>query len=277
MRKLLSANFSRLWKNKVFWAEMGFTALLSIFVVIANYSPEVQATENRLYLDDVFFTTYQILGFILAAGISLIIGTEYSDGTIRNKLVVGCTRAQIYFSNLITGAVSCCLVFVIHGVVTFAVGSFFFDGFQISAAQVVFSLLCAFLASLVYASAFVLIAMNCSSKSATAVVSLLLVLGLVYACSFFSASVMEPETTYGTVTITQNGVVYSDLIPNSAYIRGFQRTLYEFLYDLLPIGQLTQMYYLDFTRCSRWPVFSIGLFMATALSGFLWFRRKDIK
>lgn len=277
MRKLLSANFSRLWKNKIFWTEMGFTALLSAFVVIANYSPEVQATENRLYLDDVFFTMYQILGFILAAGISLIIGTEYSDGTIRNKLVVGCTRTQIYFSNLITGAVSCCLVFLIHGVVTFAAGSFFFDGFQISAVQVVFSLLCAFLTSLVYASAFVLIAMNCSSKSATAVVSLLLVLGLVYICSFISASVMEPEMTYGTVTITQNGVVYSDLIPNSAYIRGFQRTLYEFLYDLLPIGQLTQMYYLDFTRCTRWPVCSIGLFTVTALSGFLWFRRKDIK
>ena len=38
MRKLLSANFSRLWKDKIFWLGTLFMFGLGIFVVCAMYS-----------------------------------------------------------------------------------------------------------------------------------------------------------------------------------------------------------------------------------------------
>ena len=277
MRKLLTANFFRLWKNKIFWTEIGSTALFSVFIVIANYSPEVQATENRLYLDDVFFTMYQILGFILAAGISLIVGTEYSDGTIRNKLTVGSTRTQVYFSNLIASAILSCFVLIVHGIITYVIGYFLFGSFQMQVGQVVTALLCALLTSFVFSALFVAIAMNCPNKAITAVVSLLLVLGLVYLSSAIGNALTEPEMTYDGITITMDGVQFGEEIQNPAHVDGFNRTLYEFVYDLLPTGQLIQMYCQDFSRCARWPVFSMVLFVLITAIGFLAFRKRDIR
>lgn len=277
MRKLLTANFFRLWKNKIFWAEIGSTALLSVFIVIANYSPEVQAMENRLYLDDVFFTMYQILGFILATGISLIVGTEYSDGTIRNKLTVGSTRTQVYFSNLIASAIPSCFVLIVHGIITYGIGYFLFGSFQMQVGQVVTALLCALLTAFVFSALFVAIAMNCPNKAITAVVSLLLVLGLVYLSSAIGNALTEPEMTYDGITITMDGVQFGEEIQNPAHVDGFNRTLYEFVYDLLPTGQLIQMYCQDFSRCARWPMFSMVIFVLLTAIGFLAFRKRDIR
>lgn len=277
MRKLLSACFFRLRKNKIFWAEIGLTAILSVFILIVNYSPEVQAMENRLCLDDVFFTMYLVLGFLLAAGISLVVGTEYSDGTIRNKLIVGNTRAQVYFSNLIASVVPSCLVLLVHGIITYGMGCFLFGSFQMPTDQAVMALFSALLTTFVFSALFVAIAMNCSNKAVTAVVSLLLVLALTYLASAFGTALTEPEMTYDGITITMDGVQFGDMIQNPAYISGFQRTLYEFAYDLLPTGQLLQMYTLDFTRSGRWPLLSVGLFAVVTTAGFFVFRRKDLK
>lgn len=277
MRKLLTANFARLWKNRVFITEIIATVMLSVWLLFVNYSSEIQASENRLYLEDVFFTMYQLLGFILAAGISLFVGMEYSDGTIRNKLIVGYSRKQIYFSNLLTAAASCCLVILAHGIVTFSIGRLFFGGFQIAPGEIIISVANALLTSVVYGAIFVCVTMNISNKAASAVVSLVLALGLLYGTSYLASAVMAPEMTYGTVTFTQNGVTHSDLMPNPAYISGIKRLIYELLYDLLPTGQLTQMFYLDFTRCARWPWLSALVFAATAMMGYGIFREIDIK
>lgn len=277
MRKLLSASFFRLRRNKIFWAEIGLTAILSAFTVIVNYSPEVQAMENRLYLDDVFFTMYLVLGFILAAGISLIVGTEYSDGTIRNKLIVGNTRTQVYFSNLIASVVPSCLVLMVHGIITYGMGFFLFGSFQMPAEQTVIALFSSLLTTFVFSALFTAIAMNCSNKAVTAVVSLLLVLALTYLASSFGNILSEQEMTYDGVTITMDGVQFGDIIRNPAYVSGLQRTLYEFVYDMLPTGQLLQMYALDFTRCERWTLLSVGLFAVATTVGFFVFRRKDLK
>ena len=276
MRKLLSANFSRLWRSKIFGTQIVLTALLSLFVIIANYSPEIQATENRLYLEDVFFTMYQILGFILAAGISLIVGAEYSDGTIRNKLIIGKTRAQIYIANFIASAVPSCLVLVAHGVITFGMGYFLWGNFTLETEQVFTTLLSALLISFVFSALFVSISMNCSNKAVTAVVSLLLVLGLTYLTGSIGNALMEPKMTYDSITYTADSILFGNEIPNPSYISGIQRTLYELIYDLLPTGQLLQMYSLDFNRCTRWPVFSIVLFVLITVVGYFMFRKKNI-
>lgn len=276
MRKLLSANFSRLWRSKIFGTQIVLTALLSLFVIIANYSPEIQATENRLYLEDVFFTMYQILGFILAAGISLIVGAEYSDGTIRNKLIIGKTRAQIYIANFIASAVPSCLVLVAHGVITFGMGYFLWGNFTLETEQVFTTLLSALLISFVFSALFVSISMNCSNKAVTAVVSLLLVLGLTYLTGSIGNALMEPKMTYDSITYTADSILFGNEIPNPSYISGIQRALYELIYDLLPTGQLLQMYSLDFNRCTRWPVFSIVLFVLITVVGYFMFRKKNI-
>ena len=45
-------------------------------------------------------------GIVMAAFCSMFIGTEFSDGTMRNKLIVGHRRREIYFTNFLTCALS---------------------------------------------------------------------------------------------------------------------------------------------------------------------------
>lgn len=277
MAKLLRAGFFRLWRSRIFWGELGITAVLACFICLANYSSAVQATANRLALEDVFFTMNQLIGLFLAAGISLLVGTEYADGTIRNKLLSGNTRGQVYAASGIISAVFSVLVVAVDGLITYGLGRFLFGNFQIPPSQVAVSLGNTFLSAVVYAALFVLIAMNCSNRSVAAVASLLLAVGMLSAGGYLGGVLMEPEETYDYLITTENGTVYGDLMKNPAYIGGLQRTVYEWLYDLLPTGQLLQIYFQDFSRCARWAVVSIFETVCLTAVGFLAFRRKDLK
>lgn len=76
---------------------MGGKALYSAI----NCLYEVSKFGYEATLDNFFFdyaTYILVLGAIFC---SLFIGTEYSDGTIRNKLIMGYSRQKIYCANLI--------------------------------------------------------------------------------------------------------------------------------------------------------------------------------
>jgi hypothetical protein len=49
---------------------------------------------------------------ILAISIARFIGTDYDDGTIRNKFIIGYTRSEIYAANLLTCCICSTLLFV---------------------------------------------------------------------------------------------------------------------------------------------------------------------
>ena len=63
------------------------------------------------------------MGLVAAILTSMFIGSEYSDGTIRNKLVVGHSRMRIYLANLIVCSVACVLIFLAYITGVFVVGS----------------------------------------------------------------------------------------------------------------------------------------------------------
>lgn len=277
MRKLLSANANYLRKSKIFYLEMIFCTLFSAWIVFINYNPEIQATKDALCLDDVFFTMYQMLSLILAECISWTIGTEYSDGTIRNKIIVGHTRFQIYFSMLLTNIFSTVLILLLHGVVTYVVGYFLLGAFQMKISKLLIALFCVILTMLVFTTLFVAIASNCSNKAMTTASSLFVALVIIYIASFAGNRLLEPEMTYDGIVINMDGVQFGDLIENPAYVSGTARTICEFVYDLLPSGQIMQIYSLDFTRWTHWPVLSILLFALITVVGFKIFERKDIK
>ncbi len=104
MVKLLSANFSRLWKDKVFWLEM-FVMLVYAVVVVFAMNKSVQATPEQMRgnfkLDNYYFNFALSIGAFCALFTSLFFGTEHGDGTLRNKIVMGHTRTTIYLSNLL--------------------------------------------------------------------------------------------------------------------------------------------------------------------------------
>ena len=102
MAKLLRANLSRLWKSRIFYVGLIFMLLLNVFLVLDGWNSGRQGYPEPL--EDMLFQNCIIIGFVCAVVVGMFLGTEYSDGTIRNKIAVGHTRASIYLANLIVCA-----------------------------------------------------------------------------------------------------------------------------------------------------------------------------
>ena len=99
MRKLITASFSRLWKEKLFWLVFAF---MSIGSVCYNWIGYNGINNPQIYVEDILFCMLPVSSFVFALFISMRLGTEFEDHTIRNKLIVGYSRTQVYFSEYLT-------------------------------------------------------------------------------------------------------------------------------------------------------------------------------
>ena len=102
MRKLLSANISRLWKEKLFWLVLGFMAIGSAGFSWLTYETAMKNTDMQFYVEDLIFNMLPMLGSVFVIFIGMHLGTEFDEHTIRNKLIVGYNRTQVYFAEYIT-------------------------------------------------------------------------------------------------------------------------------------------------------------------------------
>ena len=92
MRNLLRANFSRLWKSKALWlCAAGAFAFSAAFLLGLRADPEGGTT-----LDEAFGQVFPFLPLLYAAFLSLFLGVEYQDGTLRNKIIAGHARWKVY-------------------------------------------------------------------------------------------------------------------------------------------------------------------------------------
>ena len=101
MSRLFVSTFFRMLKKIVFWI------LLICMFVYGVYSASNAASEANggFALDGCFLDFAPFMGLVAAILTSMFIGSEYSDGTIRNKLVVGHSRMRIYLANFIVCSV----------------------------------------------------------------------------------------------------------------------------------------------------------------------------
>lgn len=277
MRKLLSANFARLLKNKVYWLAMAFMVIGSLAFSYLNYHTSLKFDDRIYYVEDVVFNLFPMLGFVSGIFISLFLGAEFEDKTIRNKLIVGHTRGEVFFANYLTCILGSMLL--LAGMLLFSgiAGWIFFKEFVMSGLEQAFLLLCCILVTAVCSAIYVAISMNVQSRSTSVVISMVLILGLTFLASYIEIRLIEEEMVYSNVIITMEGVQLGDMIENPAYVDGLTRTIMEFFYDLLPTGQAAQINNMKFERCLRWPWLSALLLAGTTAIGFHLFKKRDIR
>ena len=278
MTKLLSAGFYRLFKSRVFWIMLVICILLQVLVCVDNFRYERERPENTVILDDIVFSILPAIGFISSALISLLLGEEYSDGVMRNKLTVGHRRSDIYFANLIVctagSFIMLAALFLSGGLLGFAL----FGGFTYDAGTVLWLVLCCFLLTAALSAIDVLVVMCCQNKAVAAVLSLGLVLLMLFAGSYLDSVLNEPEMQYGAMVVHEDGVMeFVDPAPNPHYVSGMTRTVMAITEDIIPMGQAIQINNFALERSARWPLLSIALFTAVSALGYAIFKKKDIK
>ena len=275
MRKLITASFSRLWKEKLFWLVFAFMSIGSVCCNWLNYN---EVINPQIYLEDVLFSMLPMSCFVFALFISMRLGTEFEEHTIRNKLVVGYHRTQVYFAEYITCMVASIILLGIMLLFSMSFGLLLSLEFQSDWYELVFLLFCCAMIVSVFSAIYVGISMNVGSKAISLVVSIVFVFAILLLASFCINALEEEPTAYSNITITvEDGVQFGDLIENPAYVDGTQRTVYELIADILPTGQTIQLHNLDFERAARWPVFSLMMLVIATVTGYIPFRKRDIR
>lgn len=278
MRKLLSASFSRLWKEKMFWIAFVFMSIGSACFSWMSYNTAMKNTGIEFYVEDMMFNMLPMIGFVFVFFISMRLGTEFDEHTIRNKLVVGYNRTQVYFAEYITCMTASLILLVVMLLCSTLSGWFFFRKFQSGWMEVAFLLLCCVLMASVFSAMSVGICMNVRNKATSLVASLVFLFAILLLASFCINVLAEEPMAYSSISITvEGGVQFGDLVENPAYIDGFQRTIYELLADILPTGQTIQLNNLDYERAVRWPLLSVIMLLVSTFAGYLPFRKRDIR
>ena len=279
MIKLLKANLARLWKNKVFW--LGFL-VLNVFCIIQKIGL-IQDTIEVHYLEETFWIQAYVLGIILSVFISLFIGAEYEYGTIRNKIISGYDRSEIYLANIfaciIAGWIMCmgCLIS------SLLVGVPFLGFFHIELSEILLQGICVFALSAAYTAIYCFFAMLIHNRTITAIACIMLSFFLFYSCTVVSNRLDESEYYYipdASLGIGEiDDVSNSEWIRNRDYLEGTKRRIYEIVFEVIPGGQSLQLSGMLNEQTSYIEMFSASLvwIVLSCGCGVLLFCRKDLR
>lgn len=278
MTRLLSANFLRMWRNKAFWASMGASLGMGLFMVVDSWrSAQESGGAWASTVDAELFKYAAFIGILAAALIPLFFGTEYSDGAIRNKLIVGQSRLSVYFANLITGFAACVLCSAAYILGCIALGIPLLGWFAKPPALLLTALAGSLLMTAAFCAIFTFVTMNCSRKSTSVVICLLGVFAAFIGVIVIHSMLEAPEFIQGYELSVGGQVVSAPMEPNPNYLTGAKRELYQFIFDLLPSGQSVQYCSLQFSD----PAWLMGLSAAVTAgfttAGAALFRRKDLR
>ena len=102
MIKLLRGDFIRLFKSKVFWICTIFMLSVAILCLYGRWD-QINRMQDFEYTspDSLLFSGTFYIGIVIAIFVGIFVGTDHSNGMIRNKHIVGHSRLSMYFSNLI--------------------------------------------------------------------------------------------------------------------------------------------------------------------------------
>lgn len=273
MNKLLRANFARLLRNRIFQISMGLMFLLGVYFAFRNI---------RFIVEDVPLDR-SIRQFLIPATLclsvftTLFVGTEYSDGAIRNKIAVGHGRGQIYLSNLcvcLAAGLLMCLAFLLPYL---GLGLLFLNSPEAGATELLTMFSCALGAMMAFGSVFVLISMLCHSKAGSSILCSLLLFGLLLAATYVNSKLSEPET-YSEYMLTASGVVTESAPkPNPNYVGGTERAILEYSNDAQPGGQILLVMTEEIRHPCRMLLWDAGIILCATLAGMWFFKRKDLK
>jgi len=278
MIKLLSADFYRLKKDKTIWITAAAMFVLQLFMLIDRVKfNNLNSTENLLTLNDFFFEYMPLTGFLYAVFTALFVGREYSEGTIRNKLIMGHKRQSIYLSCFITclfGSLLIYLMLVIGGLI----GIPFLGKWQGGADNFILYILIGIFITASLASILTAFAMLLSNRAVNAVLSIVMILFFMIAASSIYNMLNEPEFINDFIEITEEGgIQYGPEIPNPAYVTGAERKIDEFLVQFLPAGQGILMANGEISMPLLNIACSVIITAVINIVGIVAFKKKDLK
>ena len=275
MRNLFSVGLFRTVRSKLFYILLALTALVMAYVYYNTYRVQLGPDFSQL---DLYFFQFINANIVSAAVFCpLFLSSEYGDGALRNKLMVGRTRPQIYLANL---AVNClygtaaCLAAVVAGL---CVGVPLLGWFQNAGPEkILLYVLLALATTWVCAALYTFLSMVVASRGVAITLCILLAFGLILLGQYLYLALSQEEVVT-TFFYTDTGEMAVSEQLNPAYLTGFARQVYQFFYELTPGGQAYQILGMSAQSPLRMLGYSGLVFVLVTGLGLVIFQKKDVK
>ena len=283
MSKLVSANFSRLFRNKFFWIcfalVIGVAAFIAIdFRMSYSWSPQYFSNETS----EACFKYTPVLAGIVALFVSLFIGEEYSNKTIRNKIASGYSKTRVYGANWLVCAVTGILFYVVF-FLTIALpiapwaqlmkyNGYIITRFLKRATVNLFAVL-----AIVSVSVF--IAMLVKNRIAGIVATVVCMLILFVASEIMAEGMGQPKTVM--VTDPESGMVVEQANPD--YEPSAKQAVIQMIMDVQPFGQILQAkigrlgWTKEGAQAILLPIYSCLVSLLFSFSGAYLFGKRDLE
>lgn len=260
MNKLLTSNFWRLRKNFIFWLSLVCALVGPLYTVLNNWYYKC-LWDMSIQADAAFLLSGADYFFMvaLAVVISLFLGTEFSDNTIRNKLIAGHTRVSLFLSNLITSIVVAVIMYLVS-VAASCIGIPLLDKLELPIDKLILQMGCAVVSVSVIATFICTVTMVIGNRVVSAIVSMLSVIGM---------QLIPPVLWANVDYYTENGLLHT-----------YQAKIDVFMYDWLPTCQIYRLTS-EITDIPKniylFPMYSAILILVIGTIGVIIFRKKNLK
>lgn len=275
MLKLLRADFARMWRSKLFWGALAVSVLFGVYACRSKHQ-SIVAFGSEAMLDVVFFVWFSLVGIILAVIASLFVGAEYSDGTLRNKLVTGSERWALYLSHFLVSAAVGIALTLAYMLTVYAVGMALIGVIQTPWPVLLQWFAVGIMLVVSFCAIFTLVSMLVPNKTVVAIVLILGVIAGLLVGARMTARLYAPEFLTSIETL-QDGTTVRNEIPNPAYLPPERQKAYQRALEILPTGQCHLLADMSATHPGRMMLFSGLIITLSNLLGIAAFQRKDLK
>lgn len=267
MNRLMHAYYIRIRKYKLLWIGLIVVLILAGIMVNTRYKESQLLPDYQVSIEGVYTYICFLIGIISAVYVSCFVGTEYSDGTIRNKIGVGFHRNTVYLSNYFAGFLSCFFIMVIWYLFIFTIGNALIGskGMEVNNTLQVIGVSILMLASCTAINTA--IAMNYDNKTNVVIIEILFWFAFFIISTIISRKLAQPELIEQPI----------GLVPNEHYVKGTTRKVYELLTSWLPTGQVYTIVSYGTVDKVQACIGSIVIIVVSTVGGMCMFQKKNIK
>ncbi len=289
MIKLLRANFARVIKSATFWIFIALYALYPIMVAIIESESFERISSDKMLSLNYGVEWFPLQGILIALICSIIFSADFHNGTLKNKIIIGQSKTNIYVANLLTMMIISLALSVIYILIFFAVGMPILGKFKYSASTLIWIIVNGSLVLTTYSSIMMLIVMTSKNAFASLIISLLVLTASALLCYFMDYIVSIPE--YIPISYENElGEIFWKQIPNEDVPSKAVKSFCRLLTDILPSGQSFQISSIGYTHgwimgiysrndIHNWQMalYSLVIIGATTGTGMAIFKKANIK
>ena len=264
-------------RAKILWIELLVAVLISVFVIINGYFSTNITNAYVFKLIARFFGYAPCVGIYIAIFSAWLWGNDYEYGTLRNKMVCGRNRSEVYLSHLLSSMVAALAVMGAYLAVHLVLGVpiLGYPSLTLTTAQIVICILSSLLMAAALASVCCLLASLVKNKAGGVLLCLSVVVAMIIIGVTLYDRFSEPEIEMNVWVWWGDNVDEKWHPENERYVGGWARIVMELVICVIPGAQGVLLMEQAVEHYAFPAIGSVIIICLTTLAGIKIFQQKD--